>query len=59
MSLLYIHVNEKNEKIQERVIKILYNDFDSGYLTLLNKHNKANMQVKRWRNLALGSFWNY
>ena len=35
------------EKIQERALKILYNDFDSDNLTFLNNHNKATMAVQR------------
>ena len=43
-------------KIQARALKILYNDFDSDNLTLLNKHNKATMAVQRLLNLALEVF---
>ena len=43
---------KKIEKIHERALQILHIDFDSDCLTLLNKHNKATMKVKRLRNLA-------
>ena len=32
---------------------ILSNDFDSDYLTQLNKHDKATMEVKRLQNLTI------
>ena len=46
----------KTEKIQERALKILYNNCTSDYNQLLNKSNKFSMEVKRLRNLALGIF---
>ena len=41
------------KKIQERTLRILYNDFTSDYNQLLNKFGKASMEIKRLRNLAL------
>ena len=47
---------KKIEKIQERVLRILYNHSTSDYNQLLNKSSKASMEVKRLRNLALEIF---
>ena len=47
---------KKIEKIQERTLRILYNDSTSDYNQLLNKSSKASMEVKRLRNLALEIF---
>ena len=47
---------KKIEKIQERALRILYNDSTSDYNQLLNKFRKASMEVKRLRNLALELF---
>ena len=47
---------KKIKKIQERALRILYNDFTSDYNQLLNKSTKASMGVKRLRNLALEIF---
>ena len=46
----------KIEKIQERALRILYNDSTSDYNQLLNKSSKASMEVKCLRNLALEIF---
>ena len=48
--------SRKNDKIQERALRILYNDSTSDYNQLLNKSSKASMEVKRFRNLALEIF---
>ena len=45
--------SRKNDKIQERALRILYNDSTSHYNQLLNKSSKASLEVKRLRNLAL------
>ena len=47
---------KKIEKIQERTLRILYNDSTSDYNQLLNKSSKASMEVKRLRKLALEIF---
>ena len=47
---------KKIEKIQQRVLWILYNDSTSDYNQLLNKSSKASMEVKRLGNLALEIF---
>ena len=44
---------KKIEKIQERTLRILYNDPTSDYNQLLNKSSKATMEVKRLGKLAL------
>ena len=41
----------KIEKIQERALRIIYNDSTSHYNQLLNKSSKASMEVKRLRNI--------
>ena len=48
--------SRKNDKIQERALRILYNDSTSDYNQLLNKSSKASMEVKRLRKLALEIF---
>ena len=47
---------KKIEKMQERALRILYNDSTSDYNQLLNKSSKASMEVKCVRNLALEIF---
>ena len=47
---------KKIEKIQERTLRILYNDPTSDYNQLLNKSGKATMEVKRLGKLALEIF---
>ena len=44
------------EKIQERAVRILYNDCTSDYNQLLNKSRKAAMEVKLLSYLALEIF---
>jgi len=46
----------KIEKIQERALRILYNDFENDYESLLKKSGKPSMEVKRFRVLALEIF---
>ena len=48
--------SRKNDKIQERALRILYNDSTSDYNQLLNKSSKASMEVKCLRNLVLEIF---
>ena len=48
--------SRKTEKIQERTLKILYNDSTNDYNQLLNKYSKTSMEVKRLRNLAMEIF---
>ena len=43
----------KIEQIQTRPLRILYNEFDSNYKTLLDKSGKCTMEVKRLRTLGL------
>ena len=47
---------KKTEKIQERLLRILYNNSTSEYNQLLNKSNKGYMEVKCLRKLALEIF---
>ena len=46
----------KIEKIQERALRLLHNDFTSDYAELLKKSGKATMEIKRLRCLALEIF---
>ena len=46
----------KIEKIQERALRLLLNDYDSQYPILLNKANKPTMEVKRFRALVIEIF---
>ena len=46
----------KIEKIQERALRILYNDFENDYEVLLKKSGKCTMEVRRLRTLALEIF---
>ena len=47
---------KKIEKIEERALRILYNDFSSDFESILNKSGKSTMEVKRPRTLALEIF---
>ena len=42
----------KIEKIQERALRLLRNDFTSDYAELLKNSGKATMEIKRLRCLA-------
>ena len=46
----------KIEKIQERALRLLHNDFTSDYAELLKKSGKTTMEIKRLRCLALEIF---
>ena len=46
---------EKMEKIQERALRILYNDFFRDYESTLNKCGKSTMEVNRLELLP----WNF
>ena len=46
----------KIERIQERALRILYNDFESDYEVLLKQSGKCTMEVRRLRTLALEIF---
>ena len=57
--VLHFHSSKsfkKIEKIQERALRILYNDSTSDYNQLLNESNKASMEVICLRKLALEIF---
>ena len=47
---------KKIEKIQERALRILYNNFFSDLESILHKSGKSTMEVKRLRTLALEVF---
>ena len=46
----------KIEKIQERALRLLHNDFASNYAELFKKSGRATMEIKRLRCLALEIF---
>ena len=46
----------KVESIQNRALRLLYNDYSSTYDSLLAKANKPSMELKRYRILALEIF---
>ena len=56
MVFLLSKVSKKIEKIQERALRILYNDFSSDFESILNQSGKSTMEVKRLRTLALEAF---
>ena len=44
---------QKIEKIQERVLRFLHNDYVSDYLTLLKASGSVSMEVRRMRYLGV------
>ena len=46
----------KLEKVQERALRILFDDFDSEYESLLKKSGKCTMEIKRLRTLGIEIF---
>ena len=46
----------KIERIQERAFRILYDDYNSDYNTLLHMADSQKMEIKRLRTLALEVF---
>ena len=44
---------QKIEKIQERVLRFLHNDYVSDYLTLLKASGSVSMEVRRMRYLCM------
>ena len=47
---------KKIEEIQERALRILYNNFSSDFESILNKCGKSTREVKRLRTLLLEVF---
>ena len=47
---------KKVEKIQERCLKIILNDYSSSYEDLLRKSENVTMEIKRFRTLAIEVF---
>ena len=47
---------KKIEKIQERALRILYNDLSSDYESILTKSGKSTMEIKYLTTLALEVF---
>ena len=46
----------KIERIQERSLRLLYNDYDSDYNSLLHKAEVSKMEIKRLRTLVIEAF---
>ena len=46
----------KIEKIQKRCLRIILNDYESDYETLLRNSNKPTMEIRRLRTLAVEIF---
>ena len=46
----------KVEKIQERCLKVLSNDYDSSYAELLGNSNSVSMEIKRLRTMLIEIF---
>ena len=49
-------LSQKIERIQERALKVLYNDNYSSYSSLLLKAEQPNIEVSRLRRLAIEVF---
>ena len=46
---LYLHeIHKQIDSIQERALRLLYNDYTSTYDSLLAKANKPSMEIKRY-----------
>ena len=56
MAFLLTKSLNKIEKIQERALRILYNDFSGDYESILNKSGNSTTEVKRLRNLDVEVF---
>ena len=58
--LVWMHCSpesiRKIEKIQERSLRVLLNDYKSDYCNLLNLTHKSNMSITRHRQLAIEIF---
>ena len=46
----------KIEKVQERALRFVYNDYNSTYLELVDKAKVPTLQVRRIRTMALETF---
>ena len=51
----FLRVN-KIEKIQKRYLRIILNDYESDYKTLLRYSNKPTIEIRRLRTLAVEMF---
>ena len=45
------HLDSKNNRIQERALRIAYKDYGSSFNTLLENDDSVNIHVKHLRNL--------
>ena len=59
-SLAWHFCSEKNikklEKVQERALRFVYDDFNSGYEDLLIKANIPSLHIRRLRTVAIETF---
>ena len=46
----------KKEKIQERALRFIYEDYDSSYEDLLQKSKLPSLKVRRIRTIAIETF---
>ena len=51
MTFLLTKSLNKIEKIEERALRILYNDFSSDYESILNKSGNSTTEVKRLNSM--------
>ena len=49
-------IPKKLEKIQERALRFVYDDFNSGYEELLIKANIPSLHIRRLRTMAIETF---
>ena len=47
---------KRSEKIQERALRFVYDDFNSGYEELLIKANIPSLHISRLRTMAMETF---
>ena len=47
---------KKIEKIQERALRFIYNDYNSNYETLLEKSKLPSLKIRRMRSMAIETF---
>jgi hypothetical protein len=48
--------NTKLEKVQERALRFVYEDYNSSYEELLHKAKVPSLQIRRIRTMALETF---
>ena len=56
MALLFGKISIKMEKIQERALRFIYEDYDSSYEDLLQKSKLPSLKIRRIRTIAIEIF---